>query len=250
MWIAARWSQAAVRAGASWGSSRPPSLDPDVAGSVDHDLGDLRVLEERLQARKERLQVADSARALHSPSLLAEPPVAHVPRQVVGFQVDAPGRERLRAVVGQTDRLVVGQQRELARREHGLPLLTERLARADRAAAPSGSPGQERELGPARGLGERVGGLRLHDAAAHLGRDPRRRLVAQATGRSGCGASGGACARPRLRGGTERSEEIDCVATIGTQRHCRVSANAFSSPAGSSWPTVANAWYSFCTPSS
>ena len=33
---------------------------------------------------------------------------------------------------------------------------------------------------------------------------------------------------------TERSEEIDCVATIGMQRHCRVSANAFSSPAGSS----------------
>ena len=45
-------------------------------------------------------------------------------------------------------------------------------------------------------------------------------------------------------GSTERSEEIDCVATIGTQRHCRVSANAFSSPEGSSWPTVANAWYS------
>ena len=43
---------------------------------------------------------------------------------------------------------------------------------------------------------------------------------------------------------TERSEEIDCVATMGTQRHCRVSANAFSSPDGSSWPTVANAWYS------
>ena len=50
-------------------------------------------------------------------------------------------------------------------------------------------------------------------------------------------------------GSTERSEEIDCVATIGTQRHCRVSANAFSSPEGSSCPTVANAWYSFCTPS-
>ena len=41
------------------------SLDPDVAGSVDHDLGDLRVLKERLQARKERLQVADPAGALH-----------------------------------------------------------------------------------------------------------------------------------------------------------------------------------------
>ena len=38
---------------------------------------------------------------------------------------------------------------------------------------------------------------------------------------------------------TERSEEIDCVATIGMQRHWRVSANAFSSPEGSSWPTVA-----------
>ena len=44
---------------------------------------------------------------------------------------------------------------------------------------PPARPGQERELGPARGLGERVGGLRLHDAAAHLGRDPGRRLVGQ-----------------------------------------------------------------------
>ncbi len=45
-------------------------------------------------------------------------------------------------------------------------------------------------------------------------------------------------------GSTERSDESDCVATMGMQRHCRVSANAFSSPEGSSWPTVANAWYS------
>ena len=37
---------------------------------------------------------------------------------------------------------------------------------------------------------------------------------------------------------------LDPAATIGMQRHCRVSANAFSSPDGSSWPTVANAWYS------
>ena len=42
-------------------------------------------------------------------------------------------------------------------------------------------------------------------------------------------------------GSTERSEEIDCVATIGMQRHWRVSANAFSSPEGSSCPTVAKA---------
>ena len=37
---------------------------------------------------------------------------------------------------------------------------------------------------------------------------------------------------------------MDCVATIGTSRHCRVSANAFSSPLGSSSPTVAKLWYS------
>ncbi len=142
-----------------------------------------------------------------NPSLLAEPPVAHVPRQVVGFQVDAPGRERLRAVVGQTDRLVVGQQRELARREHGLPLLPERLARADRAAAPSGSPGQERELGPARGLGERVGGLCLQDAPAHLGRDPGRRLVAQ--GQEDPGAERLEERAPGLASGEHRAERGD-----------------------------------------
>ena len=43
---------------------------------------------------------------------------------------------------------------------------------------------------------------------------------------------------------TERSEEIDCVATIGMQRDCRLSPNAFSSPLGSASPTVANDWYS------
>ena len=43
---------------------------------------------------------------------------------------------------------------------------------------------------------------------------------------------------------TARSDEIDCVATIGISRDWRVSANAFSSPAGSFSPTVANVWYS------
>ena len=43
---------------------------------------------------------------------------------------------------------------------------------------------------------------------------------------------------------TERSELMDCVATIGMTRHCRVRAKAFSSPLGSSSPTLANAWYS------
>ena len=40
---------------------------------------------------------------------------------------------------------------------------------------------------------------------------------------------------------TERSELMDCVATMGITRHCRVRANAFSSPLGSSSPTLANA---------
>ena len=42
------------------------AFDPDVAGAVDHQLGDLRVLEHGLESRQERLQVRDPARALHS----------------------------------------------------------------------------------------------------------------------------------------------------------------------------------------
>ena len=44
---------------------------------------------------------------------------------------------------------------------------------------------------------------------------------------------------------TERSEEMDCVATIGMQRHCWVSAKDFSSPDGSSSPTdLSGSWVS------
>ena len=43
---------------------------------------------------------------------------------------------------------------------------------------------------------------------------------------------------------TDRNEEMDWVATIGMQRHCRVRAKDFSSPEGSSSPTEANDWYS------
>ena len=42
------------------------AFDPDVAGAVDHQLGDLRVLEHGLESGQERLQVSDPARALHS----------------------------------------------------------------------------------------------------------------------------------------------------------------------------------------
>ena len=47
------------------GLEAAPSLDPDVARSVDHDLGDLRVIEQGSKAREERSEVADAARALH-----------------------------------------------------------------------------------------------------------------------------------------------------------------------------------------
>ena len=43
---------------------------------------------------------------------------------------------------------------------------------------------------------------------------------------------------------TDRSEDMDWVATMGMTRHCRVRANAFSSPEGSSSPTEAKDWYS------
>ena len=48
------------------GLELPAALDPDVAGAVDHQLGDLRVLEHGLEPGQERPQVPDPARALHS----------------------------------------------------------------------------------------------------------------------------------------------------------------------------------------
>ena len=42
------------------------AFDPDVPGAVDHQLGDLRVLEHGLESGQERLQMPDPARALHS----------------------------------------------------------------------------------------------------------------------------------------------------------------------------------------
>ena len=65
MWIAARWSHCGGEFGCVVGFEPARPLDPDVAGSVDHDLGDLRVSEQLLEARKERSEVADAARALH-----------------------------------------------------------------------------------------------------------------------------------------------------------------------------------------
>ena len=41
------------------------AFDPDVSGAVDHELGDLRVLEHGLESGQERLQVSYPARALH-----------------------------------------------------------------------------------------------------------------------------------------------------------------------------------------
>ena len=59
-------------AGPSGARDLAASLDPDARGSVRHDPGDLRAIEERLQARKEKLQVpeaAPDASRLSSPEL-------------------------------------------------------------------------------------------------------------------------------------------------------------------------------------
>ena len=48
------------------GLELPAALDPDIAGAVDHQLGDLRIFEHGLESGQERLQVPDPARALHS----------------------------------------------------------------------------------------------------------------------------------------------------------------------------------------
>ena len=47
------------------GLELPAAFDPDIAGAVDHELGDLRVLEHGLESGQERLQMPDPARALH-----------------------------------------------------------------------------------------------------------------------------------------------------------------------------------------
>ena len=49
------------RGGERWcfdGLELPAALDPDVAGAVDHQLGDLRIFEHGLEARQKRLQVS------------------------------------------------------------------------------------------------------------------------------------------------------------------------------------------------
>ena len=48
------------------GLELPAALDPDIAGAVDHQLGDFRIFEHGLESRQERLQMPDAARALHS----------------------------------------------------------------------------------------------------------------------------------------------------------------------------------------
>ena len=58
----------ARRRGERWcfdGLELAAAFDPDVAGAVDHQLGDLRIFEHGLEAGQERLQVSYPARALH-----------------------------------------------------------------------------------------------------------------------------------------------------------------------------------------
>ena len=55
-----------VERGGVDGFEPAPALDPDVLRAVDHELGDLGVLEHGLEAGEERPQVPDPAGAVHS----------------------------------------------------------------------------------------------------------------------------------------------------------------------------------------
>ena len=72
--------------------------------------------------------------------------------RVVRLQVDAPGRQGLHAVVGQADRLIVGEEREVTGREDRLPHLTELTSARRSCPARLRASGEKRELRPARGL--------------------------------------------------------------------------------------------------
>ncbi len=118
-------------------------------------------------------------------------PVRAVAFEVIRFQVDAPGRERLHAVVRETDRLTVPEEGEVARLKERLAPLLERLARADAALAPAGLGGHE--IDPARFRGF-VDGVRAFDF---------RHLPAQLRGHLGAGLVAEAQKYP----GAERLEQ-------------------------------------------
>ena len=81
----------------------------------------------------------------------------------MGLEVHAPGREGLHAVVRETDRLTVTEEREVARLKHRLAVVRETLARPDAAAPAASLGGQKIDPALPRGFVDGVGGLELAD---------------------------------------------------------------------------------------
>ena len=90
------------------------------------------------------------------------------------------GGERLHAVVGETDRLTVPEQREVARLKQRLAPLLKTLARADAALAAAGLGGHQVDAAPPGGFVDGVGAFDLAHLPAQLRGDLGAGLVTQA----------------------------------------------------------------------
>ena len=103
----------------------PGPLDPDIAGSVDHDLADFGIPQERSRVPVEMVSgVPVRSRRSYLARFLRSP--IGVPQgQIVRLEVDPARLKRLRPVIGQADRLAVREQREVPRVKHRLALLSE-----------------------------------------------------------------------------------------------------------------------------
>ena len=98
----------------------------------------------------------------------------------MGLEVHAPGGQGLHPVVGETDRLTVAEEREVARLKHRLAVVGETLARPDAAAPAAGLGGQKIDPALPGGFVDGVGGFELADLPTELRADLGAGLVAQA----------------------------------------------------------------------
>ena len=110
IWIAARSSAAAVQRGRGDLAQSAVAFEPHIARPVDHDFAHVRVVERRLKPRQKRFQEVQPVALAHSWPFCFAVQVRQVAVEVIGLQVDAARRERLHAVVRQTDRLTVPEQ--------------------------------------------------------------------------------------------------------------------------------------------
>ena len=71
---------------------------------------------------------------------LLRSPIGMIQGKVMRFEIDPPGFQRLRSVIGQANRLTVSKQGEVSRVKDGLPALLKGFGCADAPAASPGPP--------------------------------------------------------------------------------------------------------------